>query len=261
MPIRRYRSALEYQYRTFNRGRFVHPDPLEFVRAFDDPADQEVAALVASSLAYGRVAQILRSVRGVLERMGASPARFVRDTSPRRMAAALAGFKHRWTTGDELAGVLAGARGVTRRYGSLSACFRSALRPEDQTVVPALTALVAELGGCRTGRGLLPDPARGSACKRLHLMLRWMVRRDEVDLGTWRGVRPALLVVPLDTHMLKIARALGLTRRRNADLRTALEITAGFASLCPDDPVRFDFCLTRLGIHPQVRPCEFLARM
>jgi uncharacterized protein (TIGR02757 family) len=261
MPARRYRRALEYQYRTFNRRRFVHPDPLELVHGFDDPADQEVAALVASSLAYGRVRQILRSAGWVLGKMGPQPSRFLRDATPPRLAETFAGFRHRFTSDDELMAMLAAARGAVRRHGSLEACFRRALGRGDQTVLPALRALVGELGGCGTLNSLLPDPARGSACKRLLLMLRWMVRRDEVDPGPWRGVPARLLVVPLDTHMLRIARALGLTRRAAGDLRTALEVTRAFAAVSPDDPVRYDFSLTRLGIHPDARPCEFLARM
>jgi len=261
MPARQYRSVLEYQYRRFNRRRFVHPDPLECVRAYDDPADQEIAALVASGLAYGRVRQILRSVRRVLEPMGTSPARFLRDAPPRRLAATFAGFRHRFTTDEELTAMLVAARRAIRRHGSLAACLRAGRGRRDETIVPALRAFVGELGGCDRRTSLLPDPARGSACKRLHLMLRWMVRRDRVDPGPWRGVPARLLVVPLDTHMLKIARALRLTRRRTADLPTALEVTRAFRRVRPDDPARYDFCLTRLGIHPEARPCEFLVRL
>jgi uncharacterized protein (TIGR02757 family) len=261
MPARAYHAALERQYRTFNRRRFVHPDPLEFLYAYDDPADQEVVALVASSLAYGHVKQILRSVSRVLERMGPAPARFVRETSAARMARAMAGFKHRFTTDAELTAMFVGARRAIRRHGSLGACFRSVLGGGDETVVSALEAFVAELGGRGAVNSLLPDPARRSACKRLHLMLRWMVRRDEVDPGPWRGVPARLLVVPLDTHMLRIARATGLTQRAAGDLATALEVTAAFRAVRPDDPVRYDFCLTRLGIHPEGRSCDFLAQI
>jgi uncharacterized protein (TIGR02757 family) len=91
----------------------------------------------------------------------------------------------------------------------------------------------------------------------LNLYLRWMVRRDRVDPGPWRTVARARLVVPLDTHMFRIARALGLTRRRQADLKTAVEITQAFALHSPRDPVRYDFCLTRLGINPACRDEDF----
>jgi len=261
MPARRYRRALEYQYRRFNRRCFVRPDPLEALYAYEDPADREVVGLIASSLAYGRVAQILRSVGRVLGPMGPSPARFLRDTNPARLARTFAGFKHRFTTDQELVALLAGARRVRRRRGSLEACLARAVGPKDQTVLPALRALTGEIAAAGRPGSLLPDPARGSACKRLNLFLRWMARRDDVDPGPWRSVPARLLVVPLDTHMHAIARALGLTRRRSADLRTALEVTEAFRAVRPDDPVRYDFSLTRLGIHPDARPCEFLSRM
>lgn len=261
MPARKYKDALEHHYRAFHKRRFVHPDPLEFLYDYDDPADREIVALVAASLAYGRVAQILVSVRRALDRLGASPARFVRDTTPARMKADLAGFKHRWTTGEDLAVMLAGARRAVRSHGSLGKCLAGKVSPSDETVIPALTGLVGELSVFAPGGSLLPDPARGSACKRLHLMLRWLVRRDEIDPGGWDGIERRLLVVPVDVHMHRIARKLGLTRRNAADARTALEITRAFGSVSPDDPVRYDFSLTRLGLNPEVRTSDFIARL
>jgi uncharacterized protein (TIGR02757 family) len=123
----------------------------------------------------------------------------------------------------------------------------SGLRSGDPTVVPALSAFVGNVfpEGCDF---LIPTPDRGSACKRLNLFLRWMVRRDDVDPGGWDGVPPSKLVVPLDIHMHRIALTLGLTERKQADLRTAIEITEAFRKLSPSDPVRYDFVLTRFGI-------------
>ena len=261
MPARRYLRALEYQYRAFHRRCFVSPDPLEVLYAYDDPRDQEVVGLVAGSLAYGNVKAILASVRRVLDRLGPQPARFVRDVAPSELGRVLADVKHRWTTGAHLAAMLAGAAAAMRAHGSLEACFLSGLSGRDETVVPAMGTFAASIRGPGVPASLLPDPVRGSACKRLCLFLRWMVRRDEVDPGPWLRVPARLLVVPLDTHMHAIARTLGLTQRRSANLRTALEITRAFRSVCPEDPVRYDFSLTRLGIRADARPCELLARM
>lgn len=235
-------------YDTYNRRKYVHPDPLELLYGYDDVRDREIVGLVASSLAYGRVVQILKSVSSVLDAMGPSPAAFLERSSLRSLERAYAGFKHRFATGDELARVLFGAKRAIERHGSINACFAAALDGQDDTVVPALTAFVEELrnvGGCNS---LLPSPADGSACKRLHLYLRWLVRRDAVDPGGWDGVAPSKLVVPLDTHMYRIAGLFGFTDRRQADGKTALEVTAAFRELAPDDPVRYDFALTRLGI-------------
>jgi uncharacterized protein (TIGR02757 family) len=234
----------------YNRRCFVHPDPLEFLYRYDDVRDREVAGLVGSSLAYGRVAQILRSVAAVLDRMGPSPARFLERTPPAKLARMFAVFKHRFTTGDDLARMLSGARRMIKRRGSIEAGFAAHFDPSHETVLPALGAFVDELTSLAGGElpHLVPPPERGSACKRLNLFLRWMVRRDEVDPGGWLKVAPAKLVVPVDTHMHRICRALGMTCRRQADMHTALEVTKAFRELAPDDPVKYDFALTRLGI-------------
>lgn len=252
-------ERLERLYRRLNRRDWVHPDPLEFVYRYERGGDREVAGLIASSLAYGRVGQILDSVEAVLAPMGPSPRDFVVGTRPRELRRAVAGFKHRWTTGEEVGDLLVGIRRVLRRHGSIEACFALGHSAETQTTRPGLGAFVRELKGGRQGRNsLLPVPERGSACKRLHLFLRWMVRRDAVDPGCWRAVRPSQLVVPLDTHMHRVGRALGLTMRRQADIRTALEMTEAFRALRPEDPLRYDFALTRLGIRADLDLKAFL---
>jgi uncharacterized protein (TIGR02757 family) len=253
------REMLEELYELFNRRCFVHPDPLEFLYEYDDGRDRELVALVASSLAYGRVAQILRSVRAALDRMG-PPSAFVRERTPEEIRAALRGFRHRWTTGEDVAALLVGAKRVLDEHGSLEACFVSGLHDEDDTVMPALSAFVGALttaSGAAT-LALLPDPARGGACKRLHLFLRWMVRRDQVDPGGWTRVPRSKLVVPLDTHLHAIARGLGLTARGQADGRTALDVTAAFRRLNPQDPVKYDFALTRVGIRTEMNAAGFV---
>ncbi|MBW1679895.1 MAG: TIGR02757 family protein [Deltaproteobacteria bacterium] len=244
------KQALERLYAHYNHRRWVHPDPLEFLYHYPDPAEREVAGLVASGLAYGRVGQILKSVSYVLDKMGPSPRMFLLESRDGDLHRTFSGFKHRFTTGGELAVFLTGIRGVLRSYGSLQEGFMAGYSPKDETVLPALedfaALLSAAFGGARNS--LLPRPARGSACKRLHLYLRWMVRKDGVDPGGWEGVDPSKLIIPLDTHMHRICKGLGLTARRCADRKTALESTRGFRTVAPRDPVRYDFALTRLGI-------------
>ena len=255
-------DVLEDLYRRLNRRRYVHPDPLEFLYRYECPRDREIAALVASCLAYGRVKQILRSISAVLDEMGPRPARYLVGAGPVRLRRAFAGFRHRFATGQHLAALLLAARKLTDAYGSLGDCFAAAVTSQDQTVLPALKAFAAQLrAAADDGCGhLLPDPDRGSACKRLNLMLRWLVRQDEVDPGGWSGVPQAKLIVPLDVHMFRTARALGATGRNAADIRTALEVTAAFRQISPDDPVRYDFALTRLGIRADMDLSELLDR-
>ncbi|MFH1730557.1 MAG: TIGR02757 family protein [Planctomycetota bacterium] len=243
------RKRLDGLYAKYNRREFVHPDPLEFLYNYGGVADREVVGLVASSLAYGRVVQILRSVGLVLELLGPEPTAFLERSSRRELSEALSGFRHRFTGGEELAALLAGIGAARRRYGSIEECFKTGMGPGDNLRAP-LSAFVSELSAAAGGRlpHLLPSPDDGSACKRLNLFLRWMVRRDDVDPGGWDGMRASMLIVPLDTHMHRVGRALGFTRRSQAGWRTAAEVTAAFREIAPDDPVRYDFALTRLGI-------------
>jgi len=246
-------------YETYNRREFVHPDPLEFLYDYQDLRDREIVGLVASSLAYGGVRQILKGVKSVLERME-SPHSFLKDSSRESLIRTFKDFKYRFTTGEELAGMLYGIKQVVEQHGSLQACFVNALRDDHETVIPALTEFVKELSAVFESRprSLLPSPAAGSACKRVNLFLRWMVRRDEVDPGGWDDVPASKLIVPLDTHMHRISLQLGLTKRKQANLRAACEITAAFRGIEPEDPVRYDFALTRLGIRDDLDPREFL---
>jgi len=241
------KERLEALYSEYNRRCYVHPDPLEFLYGFHDPLDVEVVGFIASSLAYGNVKQILRSVSLVLNRVGPRPSAFLLDAPFDRIVGTFSDFKHRFTTGQDLSRLLWGVRRILEKHGSLQTCFMSGLRSGDPTVIPALSAFVGNVfpEGCDF---LIPTPDRGSACKRLNLFLRWMVRRDDVDPGGWDGVPPSKLLVPLDTHMHRIAMTLGLTKRKQADLRTAMEITEAFRKLSPSDPVRYDFVLTRFGI-------------
>jgi uncharacterized protein (TIGR02757 family) len=255
------KSQLEELYTCYNRREFVSPDPLEFLYDYDDARDREIVALIASSLAYGRVGQILKSVSTVLERMS-SPSDFLKRASRESLRQTFANFKHRFTTGEGLAAMLYGVKKAVERYGSLHACFLDGLGEGDETVLPALSVFVAVLDAGANGNAgsLMPSPSGGSACKRLNLFLRWMVRRDDVDPGGWFGVPCSKLVVPLDTHMHRASRGLGLTKRRQADMRTSLEITSAFREIAPADPVKYDFALTRLGIRDDTDLRAFLQK-
>jgi len=262
-PGGRLRGVLDQLYRRYNRRRFVRPDPLQFVYEYQDYHDREVVGLIASSLAFGRVAQILKSVSSVLDRMGPEPFRFLMGASPRELRNTFRDFKHRWVDGAELAAMLLGMGGAIRRYGSLQNCFLACDAHNDILTPQALRRFVNELVVDTEHRcgSVFPLADAGSACKRMNLFLRWMVRRDEVDPGGWDSVPPRILLVPLDTHLFRIARQLGFTRRKTADMRAALEVTAAFRRISPQDPVKYDFALTRLGIRADGDPQAFLGRV
>ncbi len=249
------KNFFEALYRKFNRRELIHPDPLEFLYRYSSSADREIVGLIASSLAYGRVQQILKSVEKILTIMDPSPYAYLMYTPDTKIEEALADFKHRFNTGKDIARLLISAKHLIKEYGSLNRCFLAGYNEEDETIIPALTAFAQKLD---VGDNyLIPTPGLGSACKRLHLYLRWMVRCDEVDPGGWYGIPSSKLIVPIDTHMHKIAKKLGLTKRSSADANTALEITEGFKTVSPNDPVRYDFVLTRFGIRNDMPPIDF----
>lgn len=247
--LRRLRPRLDALYDHYAHPAFLSSDPLEFVLPYTALGDREIAAFFAAGLAYGHVVMIRHSVADLLRRLGPSPAAFVDGASPAELAAVMHGFQHRWTRADEVVSVLLAMQRMRREFPTLGHAFRAGHRTADATILPALTAWTGRLRGSGPGRNsLVADPAAGSACKRLCLFLRWMVRRDSVDPGGWEGIRPAQLVAPIDVHMFRMARRLGLTRRRTVSLRTALAVTDALRVIHPEDPLRYDFALTRPGI-------------
>jgi len=242
------KRPLEKTYAEFNKKKFIHPDPLEFVYRYTAAGDRELAGFIAAALAYGNVTQILKSVEKVLEPMGASPRGWLVETSPPDIRRTFHSFKHRFTTGAELAVFLINIKTAVEKYGSLENCFVKHYRPADETVAEAVYAFVNDFNSAACAPTLTPCPEKKSSFKRLNLFLRWMVRSDAVDPGIWKKVSPAKLIIPLDTHMFQVSKKMGLTKRNDTSMRTALEITAGFRKVSPEDPVRYDFSLTRAGI-------------
>ena len=238
------------------RGHRLDSDPLLFPHRFRDPGDREIVAFLAASLAFGRVASIRASVERVLAALGPSPAAFL-DAWDERPIPGLERFVHRWVTGVDVEEFLRMMKRARHAHGSLGALFAKG-DAGGSDFVAALSSFLGNLQAFSPGHGaasrglrfLLPSPSAGSACKRAHLFLRWMVREDDVDLGLWTGGRfsPARLLLPMDTHVHRITRYLGLTARRAADLAASREATGWLARLAPADPVGYDWALSRLGI-------------
>ncbi len=235
--------------------QFLASDPLSFVRRFDSTRDREIAAFVGSCFAIGRVESIRNAVSTVLERMGPSPYAFVCETDPRRFQTVYRDFVYRFFRGKDVAVLLSGLQKTLRLHGSLEASFLEGYRDTDPDVGQALSDFVQRLvrfsGRAGTGHGLrafLSDPLAGSGCKRLCLFLRWVVRREYPDLGIWKSVSPAKLVIPLDTHVIRLAKKMGLTRRVSPGWKMAVDITESLRYMDSSDPVRYDFALCHAGM-------------
>ena len=219
------------------------------VYRFDSPLDQEIVGLVAACLAYGRVAQILTSVNRALDALavgGSGPRRFLERASRQDLDRVFGGFKHRFTPGAELAALLWGVRTAVAEHGSLEGLFVAAPDTGDDTILPRLASFVERLrayaGGDDACPSLLSSPNDGSACKRLNLYLRWMVRRDAVDPGAWTSVSRAQLVVPLDTHMFRIDRRARAHRAQAGGPENGAGDHPRLRALQPAGPGEIRFC-------------------
>ena len=255
----RLRDALEPLYRDYDYRTRSAADAIRFPQRYADPRDREVVALLAASLAYGRVDLFSRWVERLLGWLSPSPHAFVRDFDPARDAGRFAPFHYRFTRGRDVAAVVLAMHRVVAKYGSLRAAFVAGYSDADADVRPALARFAARLFGqdfravgmSRPTRGLrhlLPQPEDGGACKRWHLFLRWMVRREYPDFGDWREISPSKLLVPLDTHVANMAHAIRLTTLRSRTARMAVDVTTSLRALDPEDPVKYDFalCHTRM---------------
>lgn len=255
------KPALDRLYATFNRPDSA-VDPIHLVRRYERPDDREIVAFIASGLAFGRVASVLQSVERVLAVLGPNPADAVRAFRPARDAREFAGIGHRWVRSPDLVALVWVLRQMLDTSGSIESFFADgdARVTDDEDVGVALdrfsaAALTLDLRAAygRTPRRpgvacFFARPSAGSACKRLNLFLRWMVRRDALDLGVWSRVRPSQLIIPLDTHVIRVGRCLGLTRYVSPGWRMAHDITRSLRALDPDDPVKYDFAMCHLGM-------------
>lgn len=243
--------------------RHLENDPLSFCHRYPDPRDREVVGLIASSLAYGNVKIILRNLERVFSPMGKSPRSFVENFDPEVGLRLYAGFKHRFNDHRDLCALLLAARTMLEEADSIESYFLAGMGEDDPDITRALNSFSTTLLGLDYSavfgsqtlppgsyfHFLFPSPASGSACKRLCMFLRWMVRPDDgIDLGLWQAVSPAKLVIPVDAHIQRICRLLGFTTRKQADWKMAREITAALRLLDPEDPVKYDFSLCHLGI-------------
>lgn len=268
------KAALGPLFSKYHSRKYLASDPLEFPHRFSDPWDREAVALFSAVLAYGNVAQIRRSVEDLLARiagLGLGPAEMIRsletEAGERNWRAAVRGFVHRFNVGEDFALFARLLARSWRRHGSFGAHLAARMAPDAEDFGDGLSRVFADWQDWRSEfcaapasfDYLLTPPSLGSACKRWCMLLRWMVRKDALDLGLWRrgspllpadsaGIEPRQLVMPLDTHTGRISRYVGLTERRSLGWKAAREITDRLRECDAEDPVKYDFALARLGI-------------
>ena len=255
-------TILEGFYRKYHNPRYINPDPLIFPRRYESAGDIEASAFIASSFALGRVNSIISFLEKFFERLG-PPVDGLAGRSEKEIVRDFSGFRYRFYGPDDISRFLIGLRRIYRDFGSIENCFKSGAsggEPPVSDVLGGLSAVAAvindgsDLTGAGCGdasRNIVSAPCGGSACKRMMLFLRWVVRKDCIDPGIWT-FDPADLLIPLDTHVMRVSRFLGLTARKSADIKAVREITANLKLFDKEDPVKYDFSMSRIGIHPEL---------
>jgi len=262
-------EILESLYKKYNHPKFIPPDPLEFIYRYSTPADREIAGFLSSCFAYGAVEQINKFLTKLLTPMGKSPADFIKNFTPEDNKH-LKALKYRFNTAQDIIDLISILKNNLNSHGSLEKLFLKGYQPQDENVIPALSnfrRLMIEKHHGQISKGLsylICDPEKASSCKRLLLFLRWMVRKDNIDPGLWKKIDPAKLIIPVDVHMARLSRIIGLHNKKTVNLKTSIEITEGFRKICPADPAKYDFALCRIGIrenctgkaNPYCQECE-----
>lgn len=247
------RGYLDGLVRRFEQPAFLDEDPISIPHGFDDPRDQEVIGLFAALLAWGRRKTILDKMADLCERMSYRPFQFVYDfSSDSASERILADFCHRTFQPTDALWLTSNLSRLLRAHGSIERIFtRNMVEGDVATAIEGFSTAVMTVNALTPARlqKHLARPSTGSACKRLTMYLRWMVRPGPVDFGIWSSVTAADLVLPLDVHSGRQARALGLVSRPTNDWRAALELTAACRELSPEDPARYDFAFFGAGAY------------
>ncbi len=263
------KKTLDALYKGYDFRKRLQHDPVQFPHRYTDSADIELAGFIASCFAYGRVDLFMPVIEKILSAFGNRPAGFLMDFELRKDRKYLRGISYRFNKEKDVLCLVYMLNRILREWGSLKALFSSGYSPEQEDTGRALQQFSDYFMSIDTspvyGRNIRPDglkqffpsPANGSACKRMNLFLRWMVRTKDTDLGVWHEIPPSKLIIPLDTHIARIARCLGLTKRKAMDWKTAKEITGSLKTLDARDPLKYDFALCHLGISRVCRGKEF----
>lgn len=250
------KSKLDQHYKAFNHSQ-ISPDPLQFLHMFKNAADIELIGFISATFAYGSVRQIVNTLSKITAILGDHPHELLITSDESSLRNKFEGISHRFYTVNDVSSFFIILNKVLNRYGSLKDLFIKGYNHEKPDLKDAIKTFhdnifrIAEENRIKTTPGItfmFADPYKGSACKRTNLFLRWMVRKDELDFGLWDKIPPSKLVIPVDTHIARICKEIGLTKRKNVSWKMASEITNNLMVMDPDDPVKYDFAICHIGI-------------
>jgi len=253
------KSYLDDLVKKFEVNGFIVNDPIQFPHRFDKQEDIEVSALISSCLAYGNRKKIIETLEDLHEILGDSPSDFVKSFDIKKNGNLFKGFTYRYTKEKDIALLISIIGKTLNDYGTLENAFLKGFNLSDESIKPSLTSFVNILRSylpcdesqCSGLYQLLPSPELGSACKRLNLFLKWMVRKPPVDLNLWKNIPENLLIIPLDVHVARVSRSWKLATRKSNDWKTAEEITGNLRKYDNSDTVKYDFALFGMGINKE----------
>ena len=251
--MRDLKAFLDEKVELYNRPQFIADDPIQIPHRFTKLQDVEIMGFWTAILAWGQRKTIINKANELVELMDGAPHDFMVNHSESDRKRFL-DFKHRTFQVTDTLYFLEFLQYFYKKNNSLETAFTQFLDDNDETVERALTGFhdlffSLDVAPTRT-RKHIATPVRKSSCKRLNMFLRWMVRDDDkgVDLGLWKGIKPAQLLMPLDVHVERVGRSLGLINRKQRDWKTVLELTQGLREFDPEDPVKYDFALFGIGV-------------
>ena len=254
------KNVLDRLYKEYDFNANMLSDPIEFPHNFRTSRDIEAAGFISSCLAYGKVDLFKPVLRKIVTLMGRSPYDFLINFSLTKHRHLFAAISYRFNNSDDITALFYVMHQVLKRYGSIEAIFKQHYRDSHSTIEHGLNGLVdtfldtntsAVYGRKSKPRGFIqffPSPKKGSGCKRMNLFLRWMIRDRDIDFGIWKDVPKNKLLIPLDTHIARISKCFGLTKRVTQDWKMAAEITGALKMFDPEDPLKYDFALCHQGI-------------
>jgi len=248
------KEKLEHHYKAFDKTR-ISPDPLEFLHRYKSEQDIEATGFISSVFAYGNVKQIMNTLDRIFVLTDGQPYKFITTLSLKNEKS-LRDLKHRFYTGDDIVVFFRVLKNIYTEYGSLRNLFIQFYNDKEPNLKNAINSFsfnMIEHTGKETEvsngiKFMFPLPSLGSACKRINLFLRWMVRKDELDFGLWKEISPSQLIIPVDTHIARICQELKLTSLKNVSWKMAEEITDSLRKFDPEDPIKYDFAICHIGM-------------
>jgi uncharacterized protein (TIGR02757 family) len=246
--LKKYLDSLYNKYKKKHSSK----DPVWTIHRFSDVRDIEIIGFIISCYTYGQVDVINAFIERLLKITGNNIYEFTVNFSKSKDKKRFAGMYYRFNTESHLLDLLNILQKAIHKHGSLNSLFIKHYNQNDPNIVNALTGFTHELKSPlkdqTTFKHFIPNPGANSASKRLNLYLRWMIRHDEIDLGAWQNIPRSKLIIPLDVHVHRVARNLGLVKRASPDLKFAIELTNKLKQFDPKDPVKYDFALCHIGI-------------